>query len=236
VLHPSRFWHLATSHSCITYYRRLLLPVALVALASPVLLVIAVPQLVVNVTSSLTYTHDIKFHYSSIVDAVIFIATVETIGRWAVRPAVGRFLVGLVFAAALATNVSFSPSPLSPLYHQGYWGHMSAHVKVLDRAVALVPAGVGVSASNTLVPHLSHRTTIYEFPNPWIVGNWLDHEARPVPAEVDYLVVDRTSNPDRVSLVQELTRPGGPFRIIFDADKVVVARRVRHPSAANGGK
>jgi hypothetical protein len=102
--------------------------------------------------------------------------------------------------------------------------------------VALVPGGVGVSASNTLVPHLTHRTTIYEFPNPWVVGNWLDHRTKPDPAKVDYLVVDRTSNPDRVPFVRELTRPGGPFRILFDDDQVVVAKRVEHPSTANGDR
>jgi uncharacterized membrane protein len=236
VLHPSRFWHLASTHDCITYYRRLLIPVALVALGAPVVLLIAAPQLVVNVSSSLSYTHDIKFHYSSIVDAVVLIATVETIGRFARRPALARVLVGLVFAAALATNANFSPSPLSPVYHQGFWGHPSDHVTALDHAVAEVPPDVGVSASYSLVPHFTHRRIVYEFPNPWIVGNWLDRRRVPDPAKVDWLVIDRTSNPDRADLVAELTGPGGAFVIVSEADQVVVARRIHRPSAATGGK
>ena len=236
VRHPSRFWHLASTHDAITYYRRLLIPVGLVALGAPLVLLIAAPQLVINVSSSLSYTHDIKFHYSSLVDAVIFIATVEAIARWSTRPAVARVLVGLVFAAALATNANFSPSPLSPAYHQGFWGKHSSHVDALDRAVAEIPPGVGVSASNTLVPHLTHRTTIYEFPNPWIVGNWLDHERKPDPDLVDYLIIDRGSNPDRADLVEALTHPGGAFEVVSESDFVLVARRVHRASPATIGK
>jgi uncharacterized membrane protein len=230
LLHPSRFGHVAWTHGAVTYYRRLLVPVGFVALFAPSVLLVAGPQLVVNLSSSLGYTHDIKFHYSSIIDAVVLLATVEAIGRWATRPVVVRALAGLVFAAALATNASFSPSPLSPAYHQGYWGPDSPRVAVLDRAVATVPADAGVSASYSIVPHLAHRTTIYEFPNPWIVGNWLDEHRRPDPAKVDYLVIDRTSNPDRAALVRALTGPGGSFRIVSDVDDVVVARRVRSDS------
>jgi hypothetical protein len=152
------------------------------------------------------------------------------------RPALVRTFVGLVFAAALATNANFSPSPLSPAYHQGYWGHRSDHVTALDRAVAEIPAGVGVSASYSLVPHLTHRTIVYEFPNPWVVGNWLDQRRMPDPAKVEWLIVDRTSNPDRAALVAELTRPGGPFVVMSERDQVVVARRVHPPTAATGGK
>ena len=236
VAHPSRFWHLATKPDRLTYYRQLLAPVGLVALGAPLPLLIAAPQMAINVTASLGYTHDIKFHYSSIVVAVVFISTVEAIGRWRHRAALVRFLVGLVAATALAANVDLSPSPLGTAYHSGIWAQSSPRIAALEAAVHEIPAGAGVSASYTLVPHLTHRVTIYEFPNPWIVANWLDHRRRPEPAKVDYLVLDRTLNPDRATLVDELTGPLGPFQVVYDRDQVMVARRVIPPSAANGGQ
>ncbi|HEX9530218.1 MAG TPA: DUF2079 domain-containing protein [Acidimicrobiales bacterium] len=236
VAHPSRLWHLATKPDRLRYYRQLLAPVGAVALGAPLPLLIAAPQLAVNVTASLGYTHDIRYHYSSIVAATVLIATVEAIGRWRHRPAVVRALVGLVAATALAANVDLSPSPLGTAYHSGIWAPASPRIAALDAAVGEVPPGAGVSASYTLVPHLTHRATAYEFPNPWVLSNWLDRRRRPDPAKVQFLVLDRTLNPDQAGLIDELTGATGPFEIVYDRDQVIVARRVVPPSGANGGQ
>ncbi len=58
------------------------------------------------------------------------------------------------------------------------------------KALRLVPPDAAVSASYNLVPHLTHRTQVYEFPNPWIVTNWgVQGEDPPDPDRVQYLVV-----------------------------------------------
>ncbi len=44
------------------------------------------------------------------------------------------------------------------------WPTTTAHSDLANKVVAMIPADASVSAQNTLVPHLSHRRYIYQFP------------------------------------------------------------------------
>jgi len=226
--HPSRFFNLALQKERITYYTKLLVPVAFLPLGSLLILVIAGPQLVVNVISAHGYTHDIKYHYSSIVIAGIFLATVETLGRSSRSIAQRRFLCGLLMATALAANVAWSPSPLSVQYHSGIWALSSAGDRAKNAAVALVPHGAATTATYYFVPHLTHRQRIYEFPNPWVVSNWgVNGERAPDPAKVEWLVLDTSLNGAQEPLYEKLV--SYQFQVIYQSGSIVVAHRV-HPA------
>lgn len=222
--HPSRFLDLATLPERITYYRRLLIPVALAPLVALPMLLVGAPQMAINVSAGSLPTYDFRFHYSAAVVAAVFLATVEGCRRLGQRPALARFVVGVVGATSLASNVAWSPSPIGADYDTGIWARSSPRVAVLQAAVRSVPPDAGVSASYTLVPHLTHRVTIYEFPNPWIVTNWLDRRRQPEPARVDYLVLDLTLNTDRRVVADELIG-SGEFETVSQRDQVLVARR-----------
>ena len=78
-----------------------------------------------------------------------------------------------------------------------------------------------------------HRTKIYDWPNPWKVAYWGNHnENPPDPATVEYLVLDmrHIAEGDK-SIVTGLTAPGGEFEVLYDADDVIVARRIRAPQS-----
>jgi hypothetical protein len=77
------------------------------------------------------------------------------------------------------------------------------------------------------VPHLTHRVHIYEFPNPWVPTNWgANGENPPDPGTADYLVLDTNLNGTQQGLYDRLVGPGGSFRIVYDVQGIVVARRV----------
>jgi uncharacterized membrane protein len=226
--HPGLVVRLAVQPDRITYYTQLLAPVAFLPLLAPALLLIGAPQAAINAISAHGYTHDIHYHYSAIVIAALFLATVEACARLGDRPSRQRFLVGLVGAAALAGNVAWSPSPLGVRFHSGIWAAPQPKHAAANQALRLVPAGAGVSATYYLVPHLSHRVHIFEWPNPWVVTNWgVRGENPPDPATADYLVVDTALNGQNQALYERLTRPGGEFRVVFSQDGIVVARRAR---------
>jgi uncharacterized membrane protein len=214
-------------HDRLTYYRQMLAPVAFMPLVAIPILLIGGPQVLVNVVSGHPYTHDIKYHYSAIVVASVFLATVEAIA-WIGRTAgARRFFVGLVAATALASNVAWSPSPLGVKYHSGIWAKPQAKHAAVNAALARVPSSAGVSATYYIVPHLTHRVHIYEFPNPWVVTNWgVRGEHPPKKSNADYLVVDTALLGDKQPLYQQLTTTD--FQKIFDRDGIVVAKRVRH--------
>lgn len=227
--HPRELWQTATDGARLSYYRQLLAPVAFIPLAAPLVLAMAAPNVLVNILSVQPYTYQIKYQYSALVGAVIFVAMVEGCRRIGTTMAVRRFLVGVCIATSLATNVAWSPSPLGVKFHSGMWARESAHTEVVRAALERLPRDAGVSAAYYVVPHIAHRTDVYEFPNPFRAANWgIDDQDPPDPAAADYLVVDRAVlGATDAQLFDSLTRAGGPFRVTFDVQDVVVARRVR---------
>lgn len=231
VAHPSRWWHLALRPGRVAFTLQLLAPVAFLPVLALPIAAIGGPQFVVDIAAGLRYTHDIHYYYAAAVDVGIFAATVEAIallGRWRW---LRRGLVGLVVVTSLATNVAYSPSPLSRQFHSGIWVAPSPRDAALNHAIALVPPTAGVSATYALVPHLTHRVHIFEFPNPWVATNWgvFGRHTLP-PGDVSWLVLD-TRNPNfDVALYDRLVGPGGGFRVVSAQQGVVVARRVARSS------
>ena len=184
VRHPSRILRVMTNGESRTYYKQLLGPFGYVPLAAPLVLLVALPHLTVNTISTFSNTHNIRFQYSALVTAALAIGAVEACAALSTRQGFRRFLVGLVAASALASNATQSPSPLSHEYRTGIWAAWRPRQASAERAVQRVPRGAGVAASYSLVPHLTHRVHIYEWPNPWIVANWGIHGERlPKPPE-----------------------------------------------------
>jgi uncharacterized membrane protein len=228
--HPTRILHLAVQPDRYRYYAQLFLPVAGMALLAPATLFLVVPTLLENVTNNQGYAHDIRYQYTSFVAAGIFLAVVEGIN--ALRGNRVRVAVGVLCAVAVISNATWSPSPLdSHQYDSGVWTFVaSPDVQAVAKLVRMVPASAGVSASYTVVPHLSHRDQIYTFPNPWVRSYYGVSDTQPpeYPAAIQYLVIDEGENSvDNEKLLKELTRPGGPFKIIAQRDRALLAKRVR---------
>jgi uncharacterized membrane protein len=228
--HPMRIWNLVVQPDRYRYYAELFLPVAGLALLAPVTLFLAVPTLLENIINNEGYAHDIRFQYTSFVAAGIFLAMVEGIKSF--RENRLRAVVGALCVVAVFSNVAWSPSPLdSKQYDSGVWALVaSTRVQELNKMVHMIPSSAGVSASYTVVPHLSHRDQLYTFPNPWIRSYYGATSTEPpeYPAAIQYLVIDMTENSTtNTKLLDTLTKPGGPFRIVMDQDQALLAVRVR---------
>jgi hypothetical protein len=184
-------------------------------------------MLAVNLVSSFPYTRDAHFHYSALVLAGVTIATVEGVARLPTLHA-KRALVGVLVVSSFATTIAWGPSPIGREYRNGWWPLSANAVYGVDRAaVAMIPKGAAVSASYDYVPHLSHRTRVYEFPVPWRNVNWgVRGENLDDPSRVEWLVVDRRLiDPDGATVLHDLLVH--QFAVRSDADGIIVAQRVR---------
>ena len=226
--HPSRVWRVATEHSRLVYYGKLLAPVGFLALLGAPGVLIALPQLAVNVVSGHGGLHDIRYHYSAVIVAGLFIGVIEGIARLSGRRSMVRgALCAAVLFAAIGANVAWSPSPVGREFDSGIWASASPHHDDLRQAIDLVPDDAGVSASYHLVPHLTQRERIYEWPNPWDQVYWgVKGENPHSPAGVDYLVLDtRLIGKDYEGLFASLTEPTGEFEVVYQQPSVIVAKR-----------
>ncbi len=227
VRHPSRIYRVAFAADRLIYYRQMLLPVGLLPFGAPLLLLIGGPQTLVNVVSAHSPTHDIRYHYSSIVIAAVFISMVEVFGRIVRRGDGWRVaVVALLIVSSVMSNREWSPSPIGRQYRSGIWAQPQPKHAVLNRALDLVKPSDRVTATYYIVPHLTHRQYIYEFPNPFRVANWgVNGEDPPSRDTSEVLVIDVGLNGSDEPLYQSLVAPDGEFRIVFEQDGIVVARR-----------
>ena len=123
-------------------------------------------------------------------------------------------------------NLVLSPSPLSTKYHTGIWAAPSPRHAIQAAAVKLVPKSASVTATYSLDPHLTHRTRVYEWPNPFRLSYWgVNGENQARPSSIEWLVIDRqTVGGGDVALLNRLLATS--YRTVFDQSDIVVARRI----------
>jgi uncharacterized membrane protein len=227
--HPAKAFQIATERDRLEYYKMMLFPVALLPLASPQTFAIAIPMLAINVFTSdgFPFTRDARYHYSAIVLVGVLLATAEAIAR--VRDQRLRVAaVVLLLGSSLTATIWWGPSPISRDYRTGIWPlQADSRGAAKDAAIHRLPSGAATSAAYTLVPHLTHRTKIYEFPVPWRNINWgVNGEHLDNPRDVKWLLVDRQLlNADDAALLNRLLKR--QFRVRFSRDDIVLAERVQ---------
>ncbi|HET7044843.1 MAG TPA: DUF2079 domain-containing protein [Gaiellaceae bacterium] len=211
----------------IGYLLDLLLPLALLPLAAPLLALTALPELAINLLSSTPTQTSIHFHYTAPILAPFVAAAVLGAGRIArERRGVAGLLASGAVVACLAGNWLLGPIPL--------WRHVpggetlqaraaevSAHDRIAAEAVALVQDGAVVSASNSLGAHLSARLRILSFP---------------YVQDATWVAVDERSPgyADRIAPLPYATRIAAlrrnpAWRLVFERDGVLLFRRVSPP-------
>ena len=226
VRHPNRVISDATQPDRIRFYRDLALPLGGLPLLGPLALLMAAPQMLASVIGLSPYARSIHYQYTAMMIAPIVIAAIEG-ARLIWRFKVVRVLLpAWMIACAYFTNVAWSPSPIGDSYV--VWARSSPRHASMREALKLVPDNASVTATYTLLPHLSHRSQIYDWPNPWVPSYWGndDNYRLPNPSTIEYIVIDRTQvGVAQQPLLASLTAPDGPYQVIFDADDVVVAKR-----------
>jgi hypothetical protein len=92
--------------------------------------------------------------------------------------------------------------------------------------MSMLPEDAGVTATHFIVPHVTHRKLIYEFPNPFRAANWGIRDENPGdPNNVDYLLIDLLVTGDDRELYRSLVDSDGPFEVIFSENQIELAKR-----------
>jgi hypothetical protein len=112
---------------------------------------------------------------------VFFAAIAVAVSRAPKRRA--RITIVVLCCATIAGFVLYSRAPLGGMY-EAHLYQVTAHHRLADQAVALVPDDARIAAQDPYVPHLSQREHIYLYP--WIsVGI----------ENVEYVLLDRVLHP-----------------------------------------
>ena len=223
------------SESNLEYWLHLLWPLGFVPLLSPLTLLVAAPEYLLNALSSVHFQRRIEFHYTAVELPFLYAAAVlglMRLWRWlgggfrrAESAMLGQrlsreTLAFLVLLAALAGNYFLGPLPFSlpgAAYHGGDYAR-TFHDASLDRAVAMIPAGAVVSVNNNAGAQLAARRVSYVFPTVADADWVLVDERHPFVYDRENVALHRLA-------VGELVRDRR-FESVFAGDGVRVFRRV----------
>jgi uncharacterized membrane protein len=216
---PGRLASVAFDHRGTHYLLDLLLPIAALALLAPLLLVALVPELALNLLSSVDAQSSIHYHYVAAEIPILFAAAAigaRRLGRWATVAATVAVL------AAIAGNYLLGPITLWRFVPGGETlqatsAQVSRHDRIAARELNLIPTDAPVSATNALGAHLSERKRIFSFP--YLRGaDWVVVDAQK-PSLGDHN--DKRGGLERIAELRRDPR----FRLVAANDGVLVFRR-----------
>ena len=131
-------------------------------LLAPLALLPALPNVAIDALSSSPWMASGKAHYGVLILPFVVIAASFALGplrRW---PQAVRFASALLVAVGVLTYLTAGAGPAAANFAPAT---VTPHAVLADRLAASLPPTLGVSASTSLVPHLSHRTRLYVFPS-----------------------------------------------------------------------
>jgi uncharacterized membrane protein len=221
--HPGRLLSAAFDWDGVRYLADLLLPLALLFAGAPLVLLAALPELGLNLLSSTGTQTSIHHQYTAGLIPPLIAASVLGAGRLARGdPRRGVLLAALAVAVMLGANYRLGAIPLwrslpAGGAYQASAAHVSAHDRVAERALRLIPDSDVVSATNSLGARLSARRRFLSFP--------YVHDARWIAAdETQPGYADRL---DPLATARGLARlrRNPQWRLVFSADGVLVFQR-----------
>lgn len=193
-------------------------------LLSPAVL-LAVPSAALNGLARHSQQSSLDLQYTMAPLSLLFVSMTVALGDLATGKGILRRLLpkanlrlaapvlGTIALAATAAAF-FTSSPYGP--GEARYATGAAHRRAIAEALAQIPPDANLSAQNTLVPHLSRRQHIYEFPD--------------VREKTGYVVVDaslpitlQSRDAGYDSVLDRL--PGWGFRLVSERDGVRVFAR-----------
>ncbi len=207
------------------YLWYLAVPFGLLSFLSPGVLLIGLPQILINLLSVNSFTWEYRFHYAALPVLAFTIAMIEGLGKFRRLPT-RRFALGLIAVLGLCSVVVIGISPVSTHFRDGHWPLAgNQRQQVMERALTLPGPDDTVSATYGFVPHLTHRHEIYEFPNPWIPYNWgVRNENQRSAESVEWLVVNEWSIGEEDRALVDTIVAGEGWEVVFYEEGVLVAQ------------
>ncbi len=230
VIHPWTALRLLASKARLSYLWQLLSPLVLLPLLSPLILVAIVPELLLNMLSGDPTQYSIYYQYTAVITPFLIVAMIGGIARarrfpgmWGRVARMRWVVIGALLVATLVTGFRHGPLPIGKVIPGGSTRAsdqytVTAHDVALAHAVSMVPAGVPVSATNTVGGRLSDRLHVYTWP---VIG---DAQWVVVDTVIPWLLAERVTPQVNTPYLERLEATGA-FELVYDGGGIDVFRR-----------
>lgn len=228
VTHPTMIGRTLGEHGAEGGAMRMIRPFGYVPLGSPLVMLMGLPQHIVNFLSIQSFTWDPRTHYFMLPFTSVTLASVRTVTTRR-RIGVSWALIAVMLVGVAATQDQ-GVGPWTLPGRSGYWPtDQTPRVRAVSELIAKIPDGVAVSANAVFVPHLSHRPEIYTFPNPWRSSNF-GPGSKPghrSPELVKWMLIDRAQLTGDDATLFTTILEGGEFEVVRQSDPQLYLLRRR---------
>jgi uncharacterized membrane protein len=228
-IHPSNVVRASTTPEAMRYLVDLFGPLGfLPVFAWPFLMTI--PQLAIVLLGSEKYLRTIVGQYTALMIPGLMTATINVMSRlkrsarqtgpnWKIRIVSSWLVICMSFGALVRTplpgGIQFSSWSRTP----------PSNFLALTDGLKLIPSDAATAASPEFVPHLAHRSVIYNFPTPFApvdYGN--DGATAYFPAAPTWIIVNKVHLSQDAKEQFAILSQDTKWEKVFDRDSVIVLR------------
>ncbi|GEM_PF-3841575 len=160
----------------VSYFVMLFISTGFIALLAWEVLLIAAPAFLINILSSRGAMSSIYYQYNYFTAAFILIASVFGAVHLcsfikSIKPELSRNKIYAAIAVFILLSGYLSNAALTDKNIFRY-SHNDVHSVSGRQIISAIPPGASMSASNNLVPHLTHRKEVFMYPVPFAVPDF----------------------------------------------------------------
>jgi uncharacterized membrane protein len=197
-----------------------LIPTGLLALRSPMLLLVAVPTFAWRFLSDRWTYWEPWFQYDAVLVPIVVAAMIE-----GARLMHGRTRALGLSLAVVGTLALVPRFPFAQVWDSEFW-QTPDRTAAVDRVLDQIPTGSRVAASDDLGARIALRTDLY------VIGDTYGVDGPAIPAsnfdEVEWVAFDSRISPAPVPAWRGFAQllQTGKFEVVAEADGVIVAQRM----------
>lgn len=166
IFSPIKTISILLSENQLSYLWQLFSPLGLFSLLSPLYLIFALPDLLINLLSSNHQLHQIYYQYSATITPFIFISAIFGIKKFMqIFPKIPiiAYCIYLI-VISLFSSYSFGPLPGAKKPNIDMFTKPQKNKWEIEKFLLTIPKNNTVAATNNLGSHLSQRQIIYTIP------------------------------------------------------------------------
>ncbi len=149
----------------LSYLIQLFIPLGFLSLLSPILLIFALPDLLINLLSNNPQLHQIYYQYSATITPFIFIAAIFGVKNLITRfPKLSIFSTFYILLSTFYCAYSFGPLPFAKNPNIDMFTKPQKNKDAIESFISTIPSKYSVAVTNSVGSHLAHRQKIFNLP------------------------------------------------------------------------
>lgn len=167
IFSPTKIIHTIATNGSLSYLFQLFAPVGFIALFSPIILIFAAPDLLIDLLSNNLNLHQIYYQYSATITPFIFIATIfgfKNLIKLFPKKNLEKLLLIFLSITTLTSAYIFGPLPGAMNPNIDMFTRQLPDRELIQAFISGIPTKYKLATTNNLGSHLSRRKNLSTIP------------------------------------------------------------------------